>query len=150
MAHTFSGPLGRADRQQPGAGGNGLGEHQHPVVLGVDERLPGAAAIWLKREQLVGGARQRVDVDAVDARLARSNSVSSTHSADANVSLTPRLPEHDAEFISSTPEREPVSCARRDDGATPAARPAEELSLSRFGIDGVVGEVGSVTQARRG
>ena len=45
VAQTLTGPARRADVEQPGAGRERLGEHQQPVVLGVDERLPGPAGV---------------------------------------------------------------------------------------------------------
>ena len=81
--------------------------------------------------------------------LAKLNSVSSIHSADANVSLTPVRPRHPAsaaEFSSSTRNARPRAWAAATYGATGRARPLEELSLSRFGIDGKTGESGSVRQ----
>ena len=66
VAHTLTGPAGARTGNSCGTGRERLGEHQHPVVVGTDERLP-ARAGPPEREQLVRGTGQGVDVDAVDA-----------------------------------------------------------------------------------
>ena len=72
---------------QARVGGCGPGEHHQPVVLRRHRRLP-APADLARREQLVSGARERVDVDPGTPTRASPNSVSSAHSAEANVLLT--------------------------------------------------------------
>ena len=92
-----------------------------------------------------------MEVDAVDARpLAKWNIVSSAHSAEANVSVTPLAPWQEAEFISATRNGRLWRWATAMNGDIGVARPAEELSASRLGIDGKPGLVGSVTHARSG
>ena len=60
------------------------------------------------------------------------------------MSLTPAAPWHEAEFISAEPERQARGRGRPGrNGASPWARPVEELSASRLAIDGKLGRVGS-------
>ena len=82
--------------------------------------------------------------------LAMSNIVSSAHRADANVSLTPLAPSHEAELISVRRNGRPWRCATDTNGASPCARPADELSASRLGIDVYPGSDGLVMHARSG
>ena len=63
---------------------------------------------------------------------------------------TPFAPWQEAEFISATRNGRSWRWATAMNGAIGVARPAEELSASRLGIDGKPGLVGSVTQARSG
>ena len=57
---------GGRDSEQPRSGGRGLGEHVEAVVLGHDDSAPLPADLG-EPEQRVGRARERVEVDAVDA-----------------------------------------------------------------------------------
>src|SRR3979490_3241912 len=67
-----------------------------------------------------------------------SNSVSSAHRAEANVSLTPRRPLHATEFISSRRNCRPRACAIATYPATPWARPVAQ----QVGDRGVRGRIG--------
>ncbi len=82
--------------------------------------------------------------------LAKPNSVSSIHSAAANVSLTPARPSQAAEFSSPIRNCSPRACATATYGATGSASPIDELSLSRLAIDAYDGEAGLVTHASSG
>ena len=66
-----------------------------------------------------------------------ANSVSSIHSADANVSLTPVWPAQATELSSSIRNGGAVAVRDRDRSrAIPSSRSRAESASSRFGIDG--------------
>ena len=65
-----------------------------------------------------------------------ANSVSSIHSADANVSLTPGWPAHATELSSSMRTVAPCLCAYAIASPAPVSRSRAESGLSRFGIEG--------------
>ena len=81
---------------------------------------------------------------------ARLKSVSSIHSAEANVSLTPRLPEQETELSSSTRNWMPRLWTSETNGAILSAMPLADVSDSRLGIVANCGEVGGVGHARSG
>ena len=63
-----------------------------------------------------------------------SNIASSTHRAEAKVSLTPRVPPHEIPFISSTRSGSWCAVAMATYGATEAARPREDCSERSCGM----------------
>ena len=64
------------------------------------------------------------------------NSVSITHRAEANVSLTPGMPLQATELSSSTRKVAPWLCAYAISSPAPLSSPRVEAGASRLGIDG--------------
>ena len=81
---------------------------------------------------------------------ARLNSVSRSQRAEANVSLTPRRPVHEAEFSSSRRNGGAAGVGDRDVRRDGLGEAGEERSASRLAIDAIAGSAGSLTQPRSG